>query len=237
MPLKVFEGRTFVARHDTDSGAVVEHAVFRRCTFVNCTLSDTKDVTRRSTVRHVELIDCRVEGNAGVGPAVLDEVLIEGLSYHDLVLAFGPLFRHVTLRHRVGAIKINAEPHIVDRSPAMLAAFAAARARFYAATDWALDISEAEFTACEIDGVPADLIRRDLETQAIVRRAALAGRQWQNTIPAWNEHWSTAIELALEDDSEYDIILVAPRAAPKKTFRTLIDGIQNLRDLGIADPD
>ncbi|MBZ0090224.1 MAG: hypothetical protein K8H90_07585 [Thermoanaerobaculia bacterium] len=235
--MKVFEDRTFVARHDKDSSAVFEHAAFRRCIFVNCTLSDTKDVTRRSTVRDVALTDCRIEGSAVVGPAVLDEVVIDGLSYHDLVLAFGPLLRHVTLRNRVGAIKINAEPHMVDRSPAMLAAFAAARAEFYAATDWALDISEAEFTAFEIDGVPAQLIRRDRDTQAVVRRATLAGTERHNTIPAWNEHWSNVIELALEDDSEYDIVLVAPKAAPKRTFRKLVDGIQNLRDLGIAEPD
>jgi hypothetical protein len=37
--MNIFEGHTFVATHDTDSSAVFEHAAFRRCTFVNCTLS------------------------------------------------------------------------------------------------------------------------------------------------------------------------------------------------------
>lgn len=104
-------------------------------------------------------MDCRLDGNAYIGPAVLEDVTIDGLSYSDLVVACGPVFRHVTLRRRVGAIKINAVPHMIDRSPRILADFAAARTRFYASTDWALDISEAEFREFEIEGVPADSSR------------------------------------------------------------------------------
>ena len=119
----------------------------------------------------------------------------------------------------------------------MLAEFAAARATFYAATDWALDISEAEVLELEIEGVPADLIRRDPATQAIVRRGTVAGTSWQHAVPAWNEHWSTVIEMALDEESDDDIVLVAQKAAKRKKFQTLVDGIENLRDLGIAEPD
>ena len=119
----------------------------------------------------------------------------------------------------------------------MLADFAAARARFYAATDWALYISRAEVLELEIEGVPADLIRRDPATQAIVRRRTVAGTSWQDTIPPWNEHWSAVIEMALDEESDDDIVLVAPKAAKKKKFQRLLDGIENLRDLGIAERD
>jgi len=233
--VKQFIDQTFIARIDRDSAAVLEEMSFEHCVFINCCLSVTKDVRKRSTVRNVRLRGCRFESGV-IGPAVLNEVVIDGLSSPDLILAWSPFFRHVALRNRVGAIRINKVPHFSDYDPKMLVSFDRARAEFYAATDWAIDISEAEFQEFSVRGIPAHLIRRDPATQVIVSREKAADTSWRDKVASWNSHWPMVIDMALED-GEPAVILFAPRATQKKRYQKLVDGLQNLRDIGVAEPD
>lgn len=60
----------------------------------------------RSRVSNIRLTKCTKVGRA-IGPAIMRDVVIEGLTTSDLLLVGGALFRHVILRGRVGSITIN----------------------------------------------------------------------------------------------------------------------------------
>ena len=85
--------------------------------------------------------------------------------------------------------------------------------------------------------LPADRIAPCARKGKVVRSPPTVKRYpGSGRLPAaWG--WSTVIEMALEDDSHDDILLVAPKAARKKKLTRLVDGIANLRDLGIAEHD
>jgi hypothetical protein len=118
-------------------------------------------------------------------------------------------------------------------SPEEQEAFNAANAEFYSSVDWALDISEAEFVECDIRGIPAHLIRRDPETQVVIKREKALTGEWR-TLDLSETYWPAYIEGFLED-GEDDVVLAAPIQDPK--FRVLLEGLQRLRDGGIAEPD
>ncbi len=109
--------------------------------------------------------------------------------------------------------------------------FDQANSQFYASVDWALDLTEAEFEECDVRGVPGRLIRRDPSTQVLVTRdAAITGR-WRS-LDLTGTYWATALDLFLESQMP-DIVLVAPKR--NKNFRLLAEGLQKLRDCGVAE--
>jgi len=227
--------RQFLSLFDDDSAATFADRTFERCLFTNCVLANTDRIDRRSTVTNVTLTDCRQVGCA-VGPAILEDVLVDGLDTADLLIVWGALFRRVTLRHRVGSIKINPYPQIDESDATLTGPFDQARHDFYAASDWALDISEAVFRSFDATGIPARLVRRDPETQAVVRRKNIADPAWRRKLAKWNTYWPDVIDVLFEDGAT-DAVLVAPKGVAKVRLRKLVDGLANLRDLGVADPD
>jgi hypothetical protein len=112
-------------------------------------------------------------------------------------------------------------------------AFDTANAAYYAQVDWALDITEAEFEEGEIQGVPAALVRRDPATQVVVKRSRALQGGWRQ-LDLERTHWATAIEFLLERGDQ-DVVLVAPKR--HHNFPALRDGLQALRDRGVAEPD
>jgi len=233
--MTVYSDRTFLQRFDRDSGAVLEGMQFTNCTFDNCALSLTKSPNLRSTVRNVQVVNC-VTVNCGVGPAVFEDVVVDGLDTNDLLILWSPLFKHVTLRGKIGKIKINTAAHFVDRSLEVQRPFDQARVRFYKSVDWALDISEAEFGEFDMHGVPSRLVRRDPATQVVVTRERALQSGWRDRLSAANTHWPFVIDLFLED-GEPDIVLVAPKRKRKRDFTRLLDGLIELRQVGVAEPD
>jgi hypothetical protein len=112
--------------------------------------------------------------------------------------------------------------------------FARANARFYAGIDWALDISEARFTGVELyrSDIPARLIRRDPETQAVVHREVLLGSAWREILA--DSSWRFAIHRFLETGFD-DTVLVACKRG--RYFDEGMAAIRCLRAAGLADPD
>jgi len=49
----------------------------------------------------------------------------------------------------------------------------------YKEVDWALDIRDAVFSSAEFFGVPGELIRRDENTQVLLRREAFSRVDWR----------------------------------------------------------
>lgn len=117
--------------------------------------------------------------------------------------------------------------------PKEQAAFDKANVEYYKTVDWALDITEGRFYECELQRVPARLIRRDPETQIILFREKALHGDWKK-LDLSKTHWATSIEFFLEQ-GDPDVVLVAPKQHPK--FDDLLDGLKMLRDAGIAEPD
>jgi hypothetical protein len=233
--MTTFHDQTFWKFFDSDSSAVFEDIVFNNCVFDNCALSSTKSPALRTTVKKVQLVNC-VSRNCDVGPAIVDEATIDGLETNALLLMWGPLFKHVTIRGKIGKIKINLASHFLDRTPEIQGPFNIARSAFYETVDWALDISQAQFKVFEMRGVPARLVRRDPDTQVVVTREKALRSEWRLGLSPSNTHWPFVIDMFLAD-GEPDIVLVAPKRARKQHFANLVEGLNELRTLGVAEPD
>jgi hypothetical protein len=234
--MKAAEGKAYANLTDRNGAIRIEDTRFTRCVFDNCAFSLTKDPDRSSMVANCEFIGCSCLHNCDIGPAVLEDVTVDGLKIDDLLLLWSPRLKHVTLRGRIGEVKINASAHYLDKSPELQEPFDRARDRFYAHVDWALDIAEAEFADFEAEGIPARLVRRDPRTQAIVTRAKALQPGWRKRLSRSNTHWPFVIDMFLEDERD-DIVLVASKGKPKTEFQRLVDGLRELRDLGVAEPD
>lgn len=220
-----------------DRGTVGEISGIRctNCEFSHCGLSITTDISRRTIVRNVELAGCRVNG-CYVRTAILEDVEISDLRTNDLLLLWGTLFRHVKLSGRIGRIKINIAVDSGDRSIATQSPFDEFRARYYSLTDWALDIRYARFKEFEFRGIPANLVRRDPESQVVITRDRALEPSWRDRISPTNKLWPFMIDLFLSD-GDTDRVLVAPLDAPKRERDLLLKQLEELRVAGVAAPD
>jgi hypothetical protein len=231
--MKKFEGQEFVQWFDRDSGAVYSNLEFVKCRFESSGLSITRDPKLRATVRNVHLTKCEQRGST-VRAAIIEDVVVEGLKTNGLFQIWGAVFKHVTLRGKIGRIMISS---FVEPSSATVEeqrAFDMANAEYYARVDWALDISEAEFEGeCDLRRVPADLVRRDPETQVVIKREKAMLGDWRN-VDLSKTYWASAIEGFLQE-GDPDIVFVAGKRDRK--FRDLLDGLKKLREAGVAEPD
>lgn len=228
--MNTLSNRTFSSLFDIDTGAVIQDINLYQCVFENCSLSRTKNPKLRSIVRNVDLADC-VSINCKIGPVVLEEVTVNNLDTNDLLIMWGGLFKHVTLKGNIGRIKVNLEAHFADFSKETQEPFDEVRVAFYENTDWALDIREAHFDEFELRGVPTELVRRNSNTQVVVTREKAMHIDWDRRVSAWNKHWPHILKHFL-DDGDPSTILIAPRGK-----RKLLDGLKELRDLGVAEPN
>lgn len=229
----IIKNKTFDGEKDRDSGAIFENYVIERCTFDNCALSFNNRPSRRSTVRNVQLLQCKCI-NSLIGPAIIEDTVINGLSINDLLIFEGALFQHVVLKGKIGAMKIISRASFVDITAKVQSQFDEQRLAYYAKVDWALDISQAQFSEFDFQGIPAKVVRRDLETQVVVKRENITGKGWKKKIASWNTYWSDILELRIGGPDE-EFVLVAPKG--KKSFRKLVDGLKDLRAIGVAEPD
>ncbi len=162
--------------------------------------------------------------------------MIDGLLTNDLLIIWGATFKHVTLRGNIGKLKINRWVHHSDRTEATQGPFDADRQELYRQIDWALDISQARFKEFDVAGIPARLFRRDPESQVVVTRQRALQEGWREQLSSSNTLWPFVIDLFLSDGVD-DVVLVAPLGAPKPKRDRLLQGLKELRDLGVANPD
>lgn len=230
--MRTFENEEFTSFYD-DGGNVYEDLHFRKCTFISSSVSITYDPANRTTVRNVTLERCRVVGSS-LRCAVVEDVLVDGLQTSDLHQAWGALFKHVTLRGKIGRLMVTPLVGPRHRNTPEQAAFDEQREAYYETIDWALDISEAEAVELELAGIPARLIRRDPETQAVVTRQAALSGEWRELERVQKTVLGLGIQQMLKHGDD-DTVLVAERRA--RDFKQLLAGIQELRAAGVAEPD
>jgi hypothetical protein len=167
---------------------------------------------------------------------------VDGLKTSGTFHTWGAVFKHVTLRGKIGDIMISPAVNAGLAKPAEHRACDEANAAYYASVDWALDIREAEFEGADRRGVPGHLVRRDPEnpeTHVLVMRAKALERRWRH-LDLSKTYWPTTLEFFVEDANFDSTVLVAPKRIGRSgpwTYQNLLDGLGMLRDAGIAEPD
>lgn len=232
MNMRVFENQEFNFLTDRDSAAVFADLEFRNCHFRSGAISITLDPKLRSTVLNAKIINCQNTGGS-IRCAVVENVVVDGLRTSRLFQSWSAVFRHVTLRGKIGRIMFS---HLVAPGVAnqdQQRAFDSANAAFYKNVDWAMDISEGEFAECTVYNVPAKLVRRDPKTQVVVTRAKAMQGDWRR-LDLSKTYWPASLGLFLERGDD-DVVLVAAKRSEK--FSALLDGLKMLRDAGVAEPD
>jgi hypothetical protein len=228
---KEFADERFIDRHDRNSSRLFENLQVHNCYFESCSLSLASNPKRRSTVRQVEMGACEARGCIVFTP-ILQVIHIMDLKIHGLLQCWGAAFDRVTLTGRISGFMISPviDPMHIDSEAQRM--FNQANKTFYEEVDWALDISGAEFTGeVDIRGIPARLIRRDPETQAVVTREKALEGTWRE-LDLSETYWPTSIEYLLKHN-ESDTVLIAPKRSPK--FGVLMQGLDRLREAGVAE--
>lgn len=233
---QVFKNETFRNFRDRESGAIFSDLEFRRCRFEVAGVSITLEPAKRSTFRRIKFVQCE-QDKCIIWPGIIEDVVIDGLDTGRLLIANACAYKHVVLRGEVGNIKIcrtipwvsGPAGYLVRRQEAM----DRANAEYYQGVDWALDISQAEFTSGEVEGIPPELVRRDPETQFVLRSHAIKDGRWRK-VNLSGTYWSPLLD-AYSKEGVGDVILIAPKAAPD--FKPLLKGLIALREAGIVEPD
>lgn len=204
---------------------VVADVRLERCVFGGCSLVQHDDPGFGMVVRDVVATGCRLT-RCSVHGVRFEDVLIDGLAISSMLYLAASVFKHVTLRGKVGAM-MTTPPHYA-LSQAMQDAFALGAQDFYKDVDWALDIADAEFSDAEFYCVPGHLVRRDEKTQFLVHRDRFAGRDLSG-LPSSARHVADRF-----DEMPFDsYVAVAPKRS--KYFEKLRIDFEVLRSEGLAD--
>ena len=144
---------------------------------------------------------------------------------------WGVLAKRVTLRGRFGSVIWN--PPRSDFGRAVDARVIEAAKNYYSTVDWAIDLTEATFTSVPSFrfGPPGSLIRRNPETQALVRRGRLSASRWHEfagQIGIWRVVLDSFLERAWPDE-----IVLTPSVGQSAAKERA--GIAMLRKAGVAE--
>jgi hypothetical protein len=233
-----FKGKIFHGHFDRGDKLRIEEMKFTECTFQGCALSLTKDISRMSEVRAVELADCAVY-SCETGPLIASDVTISNLQTGDLLILWCPYLNRVVLSGKIGKMKINSWADTSTFRNNKQKPFDDFRHQFYTDVEWALDISKARFKEFDLSGIPGRLIRRDPESQILVTRQRaleVVKPGWEKQLDPSNKLWPFVVESFLSD-GDPDQVLVAPLGAAKAKRETLLKGLRELRRIGLAEPD
>ncbi|MDA9522491.1 hypothetical protein XI06_19930 [Bradyrhizobium sp. CCBAU 11434] len=233
MPTEVVGGRFFCKA----SGVRLSDFTAVDCEFSGC-------VARRgegAPLNLFERIDLEraSQMNCSIYEGVFRDVSLRGLKrLGDAPLfLWGCVFERVVLSGRISAVKINGS--LLSHSKATTEENQRRREahdlfvkEFYATSDWALDIAQAEFPGgISFEAIPGDKIKLDPERHVLVTRNALAASNWQAL-----DFDGTALNIGLgrfERSSMFDSIVLAARS-DRKWFKRDLAVLARLRDAGIA---
>lgn len=191
-----------------------------------------------SEIRRVELVDCAING-CSTGPLIASDIKISNLKTNDLLILWTPYLDRVVLSGEIGKMKVNATADPSTHGNPKQQPFDDYRKQFYSSVEWALDISKARFKEFDIRGVPGRLIRRDPESQVLITRERalqVATPGWEKQLDPSNKLWPFMVSLFL-GDGDPDTVFVAPLGAAKAKRDPLLKGLQELRRIGLAEPD
>ncbi|NJP42539.1 hypothetical protein [Actinacidiphila epipremni] len=200
------------------SGFDLEGVEFRGCAIAHFE-SPLGVVVRAGRLRRCKAVGCSVHG------VRFEEISVENLTFSKLTEFAACTFRHVELKGRIGSF-ITVPPHY--SLPAGVAqAFTDSMVEYYQGVDWALDISAAEFSDASVYMVPGDLVRRDEDTQFLLRRSAF--ERCPEPLPVVAEIYRGRFSLTPFDS----YVAIAP--VRSKNFEGIRDGLMELKRMGLAE--
>lgn len=231
--MTTFQRQSFSHRLDF-GGAIFGNHTFDSCEFIGSTFSFGPSLQERSYASNIQFVDCAAIG-CTVGPGILEDISVKGLSTpSSLLICFSPFLRRVCFSGKNGSIRFNSEHRIPfsDFDWEAQRKFESDRHEFYSHTDWALDISDAEFSDLGLRGVPAHLVRIDSSRQFIVTRERAVHEAWRSKLHYADDHALFLIDNFLRYGGQ-DEIIVAPRYKSKERRDKLMNSLKELRDLGV----
>ena len=183
------------------------------------------------TIRNV-ILRKTTQRACSVRGAIVEDVRLHELNrLRNIPLFFwSVVFRRVVLSGKVSGIKINnvREPSGSRNQPL----WNNANKEFYQTVDWALDISKAEFQgSISLEAIPGSLIRRDEETQVLVKRSQLEQGNWRS-LDFGHSAYNVCIDWFLSDSPYEDVVLVAAKRGKK--LKEELQVLAMLRREGIA---
>ncbi|WP_433517860.1 hypothetical protein ACQP2T_21335 [Nonomuraea sp. CA-143628] len=206
-------------------GMVVEDLHLDRCSFVMCDLGADDSALRR-VVRNVTVSRCVFNG-CDVKGVYFDEVTVSNLKIRGWGRLFGCVLRHVTLSGQVpGTLSVFPPGGWWDAE--CRARLDEAIADAYQEVDWALDISGAEFLDVDLRHLPGHLVRRDPETQFLLRKETLDGLDLGHFGPH-----ARGFLAALADSPFDSMVAVAPKRSA--WYPNIFEDLEELRKLGLAE--
>lgn len=217
-------------RLNNDPGfrVVLEDLEFLSCGFTSSHLSAFGAVEGRPELRRIRASRCRING-CTINGSVLEDVIWENCINTGLLRLYGCVFRRVSIRGKTGRILINGYHSLSDPDAARV--FNMANEVFYNDVDWALDIRQFAGLELQIEAVPTQLIRRNPETQVVIRRDRLMDKRWQS-LPL-EAKVSQLILRDLMDSNEESRLLVVPPSADYADKQ--LRDVQVLRRAGLVE--
>lgn len=218
-----FSGQTFTDSRSFGTDRTYSEIDLERVKFNGCVLAQHDDpglglVVRDVTVTRSSATNCTVHG------VRFEDVTVDGLSLTKLHHLAACVFRHVTLKGRIGPIMTTPVHYAVPEETK--AALDSAMVAYYKDVDWALDISEAEFSDADFYMVPGDLVRRDPETQFLLRRDVVTQA---GDLPTYAGIAASRFEMTPFDS----LVAIAPRR--NKNFARYLEDYTFLREKGLAE--
>jgi hypothetical protein len=218
-----YTGRTFEYLRSYGAGQAFAEIDLDRVKFVGCVFGQQDDPGFGFVVRDVTATRCRTD-NCSVEGVRFEDVTVDGLATRHQGLG-GCLFKHVTLRGKIGPVLTT--PPASGIPEGTRAAMKAAMIDYYKDVDWALDISAAEFSDADFYMVPGDLVRRDPETQFLLRRDVVTPDM--DSMPL-----GPRIAASRFESSPFDSI-VAVVSRRSKNFARDLEEFERVRKAGLAE--
>jgi hypothetical protein len=201
---------------------VIADHVFDRCTFAVCHLC-SEGANARPVLRRISVTNCKLD-SVGAHGAIFEDCTVDGLKTNRLSMVTGCAFRSVVLRGDLGQFLIRAsEPPGVDPIDD-------ANLRYYEDVEWALDIRDARAVTLDIRDIPLHLIRRNPETQAIVKRARLPYAEMLRL--GLGPTATQLLSTFFPEDPDRKLLVAGARS---KTFGAWVEAFAQLRAAGLAE--
>ncbi|MEU1176625.1 hypothetical protein ABZ464_03070 [Streptomyces sp. NPDC005820] len=217
------EGSVVAAKKIVNTDVVLEQFDLKGLEFRGCALAQFEHplmaVVRRGTLSRCKAVGCSVHG------VRFEEIVAENITFSKPMNFAACTFRQVRLEGRIGAF-LTTPPHY-SLSEEVSRTFVDAMVSYYRDVDWALDISGAEFSDASLYMVPGDLVRRNEETQFLLRRSVFeaAGDGLPSSAASYRDRFSrTPFDSFVE---------IAP--VRSKYFREFHEELTELRRLGLAE--
>lgn len=230
------------------SDEIIENISFEKCEFNNIILSFRPDdvPVNRTNLKNCIFKDCIIDGRTSSQDKIyLENVVFDNIKIpNDLLRLNGTIFNKVTLKGNFdrillnsghfGMVYVNKNESIEHIDESQLNSLNQYVEDEYKNSDWALDISQGEFRECEIHNVPAHLVKRNPETQILIRYEKVKNSNWENNNKIQNSYAKYFCGRVMK--TENDRVFIAP-VRNKKQFVIEMEAIKILREEGIADLD